>query len=312
MTTEGAGKILAPMVMGMGGLIVAGVLYNGLFATVSGIVYDDFGNGIEGVIVGLNGSSVTTGSDGIYAFRTLAGSHTISFSKDGYYTVTRTLSVGMGADVAFNVPMKQTVIDPTGTLLCAPLTEGAGSAVMDLSPYANNGLLGGGEGPLMPVWTTLPNGKRCLSFGGVNDFVDFGDIGIPAGGPASIAGWFQFADTAKTRSMHMDLYGGFLYQHAANDLLYIEGTADLFRLLKAGPGQVHPYVLSFAVGQLYYLVLTYDGDTSSAILYVNKVAYGITQQADVHTIPAFPGLLGGRTKYAYSFSGLIGGALRGV
>ncbi len=60
-------------------------------------------------------------------------------------------------------------IDPTGPVLYLPFEEGTGTTTEDLSGWNNHGTLVNG-----PTWTTGKKGK-CLSFDGVDDYVNCGN-----------------------------------------------------------------------------------------------------------------------------------------
>lgn len=129
---------------------------------------------------------------------------------------------------------------------------------------------------------------RALSFDGLNDFVDFGSLGIPVNGPATLEGWFRWRDRAKERDGHMMLFDRF-YQHSANNYLYFSGTADLFYWAPQ-------------IDRWYHLVVTYNGDTSTARLFVDGGApINAAQQATEHNITC-PGRVSDSVS---AFDGLI-------
>jgi len=158
-------KIMKPMMAGIGAVLVLSVTYDILTSSISGVTHDDYGEGVEGVTVSLDGASVVTGSDGAFSIRTMFGSHTISFSKTGYYTISRTIEVPQLSNLVLAMPMVETLIDPTGTILCLPMSAGIGAYAIDVSGYANDGVFGGGNPDRVPRWETLASGKRVLRFG---------------------------------------------------------------------------------------------------------------------------------------------------
>ncbi len=128
----------------------------------------------------------------------------------------------------------------------------------------------------------------CLSFSGSNDYISLPTLGIASNGTATIAGWFYFNDSAQARGIDMHLYGNFLYQHRANNLLYFATTSDYFNW-------------SFSLKTWYYLAVTYSGNTSTAKLYINGVPTSCTQSGG--SVPAFTNMISiGGTS---AFNGLI-------
>jgi hypothetical protein len=55
-----------------------------------------------------------------------------------------------------------------GCVLCLPGLPSGGNKIHDRSPYGNHGTITGA------TWTRTPSGLWCLSFDGVDDYVDFG------------------------------------------------------------------------------------------------------------------------------------------
>ncbi len=152
----------------------------------------------------------------------------------------------------------------------------------------NNGTLSTGDAlDKLKTGGECVSGK-CLSFDGSNDYISFSDIGIPINGPAAISGWFYFKDTAKTRANAMQLYGTFLYQHAANDYIYIAGGSDYFSWAPA-------------LNSWYYLVLTYSGDAYTAKFYINGTRKNVSIQSGSN-VPAFSNRISQNTQ---AFNGLI-------
>ncbi|MDD5555559.1 MAG: LamG domain-containing protein [Candidatus Pacebacteria bacterium] len=166
-------------------------------------------------------------------------------------------------------------------------TATTGATISD-SWGENNGTLSTGDAfDKLKTGGECVSGK-CLSFDGSNDYVSFPDLGIPINGPATISGWFYFKDTAKTRGVAMRLYGAFLYQHAANDYIYISGGSDYFGWRAV-------------LNSWYYLVLTYSGNAYTAKLYINGTLKNVSIQSG-SDVPAFSNLI---SNNGQAFNGLI-------
>ena len=130
---------------------------------------------------------------------------------------------------------------------------------------------------------------KCLDFDGTGDYITLLNLGIPANGTATIAGWFYFRDSAKERGSSLYLYQTFLYQHQTNDYLYFYSVPDYF----AGPSK----------NKWTYLVLTYSGDTTTAKLYIDGVVKNPVHQGTDRTISAFANTIS--SSGAQSINGLI-------
>jgi len=107
-----------------------------------------------------------------------------------------------------------------------------------------------------------------LVLDGSNDYVAMGDIGIPLNGPATISGWFNFKDTAGSRANSMNLYSSILYQHGTNNEFYIPG-AEYFLNSR----------LAINLNEWSHLILTYNGNGSTAKLYVDSNLYHVNVQS---------------------------------
>jgi len=151
---------------------------------------------------------------------------------------------------------------------------------------SNSGSIGGA--PLVRSGSNCVYGS-CLNFSGSNDYISLPALGIPINGPATISGWFYFNDLAKTRGITMYLYSNFLYQHTANNYIYINGGSDYFNWTPS-------------LNVWYYLTMTYSGNSSTAKLYVNGIPINCTLQSG-SSVPAFTNTISGSGVYA--FNGLI-------
>ncbi len=266
MTTD-MGKVAGPMLMGIGGIMVAGLVYNWITSQVSGVAHDNHGNGVEGVTVTLNSASMVTGADGAYSFQTAPGSRVISFSKSGYYPVSRIIELAAGTETVYNVPMVETIIDPTGTVLCLPMSEGAGLYVMDVSGYGNDGLLGGGVVEEAPTWGTLPDGRRYLSFDG-GDYINCG-AGVSLDIPGTPAISVRVLMDDKTTEQVIVSKGHTLGANSNYSLTIYRGRL-YFEVWSGGVRKNVSYsIASLSTGILYHFLALYDG--THLRIYVNGV-----------------------------------------
>ena len=145
---------------------------------------------------------------------------------------------------------------------------------------------GGYNGAVSGV-PTVKGGKdcvfnKCLSFAANGDYIQVPSLSIPVNGPATVAGWFYFKDSAMARGSLIYLYHNFLYIAAA-------GGSDYFGWKPS-------------LNTWYYLALTYAGDAHTAKLYVNTSPVNCTIQSGSQ-VPAFTNIIsGGGANY---FNGLI-------
>jgi hypothetical protein len=151
---------------------------------------------------------------------------------------------------------------------------------------------------------TWAEGKfgSALRFDGVDDSVECVNLEIPENGPATIEGWFYFTEFAAERGANIPLVTG-LYQSferphpQSNEFyqnqFYLSGTDDYF-----------PVASLLRKNEWFHLVLTYAGDTGSAMLYVNAVPVAIAIDETVENIGALSDFSVGRSAVG-SFKGLI-------
>jgi hypothetical protein len=167
--------------------------------------------------------------------------------------------------------------------------EGQGTTVADSSGNGNTGTWAGTGSH----WT---NGKvnKAGKFNGTNDYVSAGNTGIAQNGPATAEGWFKFNVLATTKGSINGLFSP-LYQHQANNYLYVQGTNDYFDTASA----IQPNIW-------YHIALSYSGDTSTAVAYINGIKQNITLQAGAENIPALSAFMIGNVGGNY-FSGSIDG-----
>jgi|GEM_PF-2733828 len=158
---------------------------------------------------------------------------------------------------------------------------------------ANDGSGNGNIGTLLPLGSepTWVNGRfgKGLQFDGVNDYVDFfTSIDSTA---RTQAGWFYFSQLASVKGNMNYLFGN-LYQHSANNYLYIPGGSDYFYFVPS-------------VNTWYYIVFTWtnSNDDTTSKLYINGGSpISISQQAGSHAIPSVSSISSGNPN---AFSGTI-------
>ncbi|MFA5071966.1 MAG: prepilin-type N-terminal cleavage/methylation domain-containing protein [Candidatus Paceibacterota bacterium] len=160
------------------------------------------------------------------------------------------------------------------------MDEGSGTAANDSWSKNNNGTLSGfadttaGYGDTHTSgWMSSSNciSGTCLKFDGVDDYVSLSSaISTTA---RTQAGWFYFSQVATVKGGQISTFSN-LYQHNANNYLYINSTGDYFN---AG----------ITTAGWYHLALVFSDKTNdaNAVLYVNGVVKNINQQTGVHTIP---------------------------
>lgn len=143
--------------------------------------------------------------------------------------------------------------------------EGNGSTAYDASGNGNNGTLS----LAAPTWTTGKVGSGALSFNGSNNSVNGPTISsVAQNGPATIAGWFNFNTFAVARGVYIPLHTQ-LYQHPANDLLYLYGGgADFFDVSSV-----------LTTGAWHFIALTYNGTHETDVLYVDGIRFSVNIQS---------------------------------
>ncbi len=141
--------------------------------------------------------------------------------------------------------------------------EGTSTTAGDSSGNGNKGTLTSG-----PTWTSGKLGK-ALSFDGVDDNVNTGNLSgsVSLDGPATISGWYYFTTSALARGDSINLHTQ-LYQHPANNFLYIGGGgADYFNVASV-----------LTLNAWHHIVLTYNGTHENDLLYINGVRYTVNIQ----------------------------------
>lgn len=165
-------------------------------------------------------------------------------SWTGYIIETGTASVvnasmtysGNTDDYAMTRSSVPDVFD--GLVFGAPMNQGAGSMVRDVSTYGSNGTITGA------TWVNV-DGRRCLSFDGIDDYVDYGNQSQHnfGTGSYSVVGWFNIQKFDGTADI---FFGKREYQVAGYSFYVTSGNAIRAQLEK--PGSNASYTFTSAVG----------------------------------------------------------------
>ncbi|MEJ2140339.1 MAG: LamG domain-containing protein [Gammaproteobacteria bacterium] len=133
-----------------------------------------------------------------------------------------------------------------------------------------------------------------VTLDGDGSFINMPDIDIGENGTATVEGWFRFKSFAMDNLSNMGIFSG-VYQHASNNHFYFARTNESFEV--AGALQRDTW---------HHIALTWDGDTSGAVLYVDGQPVRVNVQKQIEPILAVDGLTVGRSG-GY-FGGLVGAA----
>ena len=147
-----------------------------------------------------------------------------------------------------------------GLVACWHMNEGTGTTTKDATQNGNNGTLVNG-----PTWVDGKFGK-CLSFDGVNDYVNCGNNGsLNPTDAITIVAWVKYNSVSGCQEI------------VRKELSYAFGigwTAKKFRFWIYNGSWVNSgdSITSAEVGKWYYVVGTYDknGGTNNLKLYVNQ------------------------------------------
>lgn len=193
-------------------------------------------------------------------------------------------------DRVFNPPEPSCVI-------CLPGLPGGGSKVYDRSAYGNHGTVTGA------TWVKLPSGLWCLSFDGVDDYVNVDDgTELKPASLITLKTWLY-----KTGDGTGNEQGLISKRNIANNngywLLHYEPSDRLYFGLKTADSLKSCYSnVGIANGTWYHFVGTFDGTTLRQ--YVNTVLQGNTNTGNAPISHDTTPLYLGRQGSAY-FKGYI-------
>jgi uncharacterized delta-60 repeat protein len=159
------------------------------------------------------------------------------------------------------------------------VTSATAGAVKDMSTYANNATLGGGNASYVPTWTNAAacgnNSGGCYAFDGADDYIDVPSLDLRNYNKLTFSAWVNFGAQATSPgdqvadsiiTQYPGSTTGFLFDDydggvggSYNDglRLWAEGTPCL-----AGDGALAPNVWS-------HVAATYDKANGDTYLYVN-------------------------------------------
>jgi len=138
------------------------------------------------------------------------------------------------------------------------------------------------------AWATGKLGG-AVSFDGVDDYVNIGNMGIGGNGIATISVWISRFRTGVNEGPWSNT--NFL---SGDNNLYFRATNDYFS---------RPFT---AANTWTYITVTYSGDTSTAKLYVNGLGpTNISQQTGSHNIQPLNNFYLGKSSGGENLSGLI-------
>jgi hypothetical protein len=156
----------------------------------------------------------------------------------------------------------------------------------DLSGNGNHGTMTG---------TTDVTGKvgRARAFNGTTDYISSSFVPAPfgmPGTPGSIVLWSNQTTSAQTRGTGI-AYTSFIYQHPANNFVYLSNTNDYFAVAsELTPGVFHHLVLRW----------TNSSDDLTATLFVDGVRFSVNRQTGPHHLD-HGALVIGRAGYTYYY-----------
>jgi hypothetical protein len=166
--------------------------------------------------------------------------------------------------------------------------SGKGKQLADSSSWESDGALKG-DAVRAEGWF-----GRGVGLDGEGSFVSFPDIEIAENGTATFDGWFRFRSFAMDNVQNTGLISG-LYQHGDTNNFYFSRTNEHF-----------PVRSLLNRDTWHHIVLSWDGDASSAVIYIDGQRVPVIVQGDAEEIKAIDGLNVGRS--AGYLGGLIGSA----
>ncbi len=180
-------------------------------------------------------------------------------TKSNYIRFKTTPDLGL-----LNDTPAPTASDETGLVGYWKMDDLTNGNTTDSSGRGNNGSVVGAS------FTNNGRWNNAFSYDGSADSIVVSNLGIPQNANASISMWININQSAVSRGAYNDLIIGVagstfsFYQHSANNFLYLTG-ADYFGIAPT-------------INTWHHIVLTWAGNTSSALLYYDGTAYSSTIQ----------------------------------
>ncbi len=157
-------------------------------------------------------------------------------------------------------------------------SEVSGDDAADSSSWAHTATMVGEAGERTDGWS-----GTGLWLAGDGDYADAGDLGVPEGGPATVEGWFNFDSLAVDHGAPIGLFQS-VYIHPVNDHIYFRSTNEWFR----SSSHLTP-------GAWHHLAISWEGDTSSARLWIDGEELLVNIQGDAQEIDALDDFTIGRS-----------------
>jgi hypothetical protein len=117
-------------------------------------------------------------------------------------------------------------------------------------------------------------------------------VEIAENGAGTVEGWFRFNSFAMDNLVSMGIFSG-VYQHTANNHFYFRRTNEHFQV--GSLLRLHTW---------HHIVLTWNGDSASALIYVDGQMIRPTIQGEIEEVPSIDGLSVGR--HAGYLGGFVG------
>jgi hypothetical protein len=166
----------------------------------------------------------------------------------------------------YQVLVTNPIYDETGLVGSWHFNEGSGNFVADSSTFGNTGILVNG-----PTWVDGKFGK-ALSFDGINDYIDFGDILNMAGQSLTISSWIYLNSLPPS---------GYTFPYIARRQNSGSFNADYLVEVTAGGAICFTYYNGawyglctggglITTGNWYYVVVTFDSNTKTCKIYINS------------------------------------------
>lgn len=190
------------------------------------------------------------------------------------------------------------------------MLEGSGLSVQDVSGYKNNLTLT--SATWLGASSPLRNAVVLAGTGGMQSVSD-ANLNFNSNQPFSVSCWFNLSSATVEQTLigHLDPSNNFIGWEINLNGFGIAGTAR-FLFINVFPSvQLNTYVSGLLSGNLYNIVVTYDGSATAAgvVIYLNGVPSSQTVLANNlsgSTQNAVPIFLGERSDGSNSLTGYVG------